>query len=248
MKTLQLNGHAALVTGSTRGIGAGIADGLQEAGARVLRHGRQPEPGQENVVLADLGSEDGVRQLLEDAFTREPELDLLVCNAGSFFDTDFLEMDVERFRKTMQLNVEQAYFLIQGFAKRLVEKGRTGSVVIISSTNGFQAEEGSTAYDTSKGALVMLTRSAALSLAPHGIRVNGVAPGLIITPLTSGWITTSPDKVRHYEKKILAGRLGNLEDCAGACVFLCSDASKYIYGQTIVVDGGLTVGQIGQFP
>ncbi len=248
MKTLQLNGRAALVTGSTRGIGAGIADGLAEAGATVLRHGRQPEPGQDNVILADLGSEEGVKQLLEDSFSRQPDLDLLVCNAGSFFDTSFLEMTPERFRKTIQLNVEQAYFLIQGFAQRLVAKGRPGAVVIISSTNGFQAEEGSTAYDTSKGALVMLTRSAALSLAPYGIRVNGVAPGLIVTPLTSGWINTSPDKVKHYEKKILAGRLGTLEDCAGACVFLCSDASKYIYGQTIVVDGGLTVGQIGSFP
>jgi NAD(P)-dependent dehydrogenase (short-subunit alcohol dehydrogenase family) len=245
MKTLQLNGHAALITGSSRGIGAGIADGFLEAGARVVRHGRSPEPGQEDVILTDLGSKEGVEQLLAQAFSREPNLDLLVCNAGSFFDTSFLEMDLERYRKTMQLNVEQAYFLIQGFAKRLVAQGRQGSVVIISSTNGFQAELGSTAYDTSKGALVMLTRSAALSLAPHGIRVNGVAPGLILTPLTSGWINSQPEKVKHYERNIPAGRIGNLEDCAGACVFLCSDAAKYIYGQTLVVDGGLTIGQIG---
>ncbi len=248
MKSFSLKGHAALVTGSTRGIGAAIADGIAESGAALLRHGRRPEPGQERVILADLSDPAGVETLVSQAFEAEPGLDLLVCNAGSFFDTEFLEMDRERFEKTMRLNVEQVYFLIQRFAKELIARGRGGSVVLISSTNGFHAEEGSTAYDTSKGALVMLTRSAAMALAPHGIRVNAVAPGLIVTPLTSGWITTQPEKVRHYEKKILARRLGTSDDCAGATVFLLSDAARYIYGQTLVVDGGLTVGQIGSFP
>ncbi len=243
-----LTGRTALVTGSTRGIGASIADGLADAGAQVLRHGRSPEPGQENVLLADLGTPEGVDSLLQQAFEAAPDLDLLVCNAGSFFDVDFFEMTHERFNKTIAVNVEQAYFLIQGFGKRLAEQGRKGAVVVISSTNGFQAENGSTAYDTSKGALVMLTRSTAMALAPHGIRVNGVAPGLIVTPLTSGWMESSPDKVAHYNKKILARRIGKGEDCAGATVFLCSDAASYIYGQTIVVDGGLTVGQIGDYP
>jgi len=246
MKTLQLHGHSALVTGSTRGIGAAIANGFEQAGAKVLRHGREPEPGQENVLLADLLTQEGQEKLLSDAFEQAPDLDLLVCNAGSFFDTAFLQMNRERYRKTMALNLEQVYFTIQGFAKRLVAEKRPGAVVIISSTNGFQAEENSTAYDTSKGGLVMLTRSTALALAPHGIRVNGVAPGLIVSPLTSGWINAQPETVKHYEKKILAKRLGKVEDCAGACVFLCSEAASYIYGQTIVVDGGLTVGQIGE--
>ena len=248
MKAFSLAGHAALVTGSTRGIGAAIADGIAEAGGAILRHGRRPEPGQERVILADLAETGGVETLLSRAFEEEPGLDLLVCNAGSFFDVPFLEMDRERFEKTIRLNVEQAYFLIQGFARELVARKRGGAVVIIGSTNGFMAEDDSTAYDTSKGALVMMTRSTAMALAPHGIRVNSVAPGLIVTPLTSGWITTQPEKVRHYEKKILARRLGTSEDCAGASVFLLSDAARYLYGQTIVVDGGLTVGQIGQFP
>lgn len=239
-----LTGHSALVTGSTRGIGAALADGLQNAGATVLRHGRTPEEGQTDVLLSDLSQPEGVDQLLKEAFEKAPGLDLLVCNAGSFYDTSFLEMDRDRFRRTMALNVEHVYFLIQGFSKRLIAERRSGAVVIISSTNGFQAENDSSAYDTSKGGLVMMTRSLAMTLAPHGIRVNGVAPGLIITPLTS-WISRSPEKVAHYNRKILARRIGNAEDCAGATTFLCSDAASYIYGQTIVVDGGLTVGQIG---
>lgn len=248
MKTFRLDGRCALVTGSTRGIGAAIADGLAQSGATVLRHGLAPEESAKEAILADLSREEGVGLLLAEALARQPGLDLLVCNAGSFFDTPFLEMDREKFAKTMRLNVEQAFFLIQGFARELIKRSRPGAVVIVGSTNGFQAEEDSVAYDTSKGALVMLTRSTALALAPHGIRVNAIAPGLIATPLTSGWLTASPEKRRHYEKKILARRIGVASDCAGACAFLCSEAASYIYGQTLVVDGGLTVGQIGSFP
>lgn len=187
-------------------------------------------------------------RLIDEAMAAEPSLDILVCNAGAFFDAPFLEMDHERFDKTIRLNVDQTYFLIQSFAKRLVAAGRPGSVVIISSINGFQAEEGSTAYDLSKGALVMMTRTLAMALAPKGIRVNGIAPGLIRTPITSRWLDARPDKTAHYERKILAGRIGMPDDCAGACVFLCGDASRYVIGQTLLVDGGLSVGQVGSMP
>jgi NAD(P)-dependent dehydrogenase (short-subunit alcohol dehydrogenase family) len=184
--------------------------------------------------------------LVAQAFTVEPSLDLLVCNAGSFFDTAFLEMTEERWERTMTLNVRASFFLAQAFAKRLAEERRTGSIVITSSTNGFQAEEDSVAYDTSKGALVMMIRSLAVSLAPHGIRVNGIAPGLIRTPLTSQWMEPrAHDLLKHYEKKILLGHVGTPQDCAGAVVFLCSDAASYITGEIIVIDGGLTVSQIG---
>jgi NAD(P)-dependent dehydrogenase (short-subunit alcohol dehydrogenase family) len=92
--------------------------------------------------------------------------------------------------------------------------------------------------------MVMMTRTLAQSLAVHGIRVNSVAPGLIKTPLTAGLLNT--DKQRHYEKKIALGRLGDPDDCAGAAVFLLSPAARYITGQVLVVDGGLTLGQIGR--
>lgn len=245
MNPFDLTGHHALVTGSTRGIGRALALGLEQVGAEVLLHGL---PGAEDsspeALREDLAGPGAPERLLEKALKAKPDLDLLVCNAGGGFDVPFPDMDRARWDKTMRLHLEAPYFLIQSFARSLGARQRSGAVVIVGSTNGFLAEADSTAYDTSKGALVMMTRTLAVALAPQGIRVNSIAPGLIRTPLTSGWMDSEPEKVAHYEKKILAGRVGIPEDCAGACVFLCSSAASYVTGQTLVVDGGLTVTQI----
>ncbi|MCF7688866.1 MAG: SDR family oxidoreductase [Cephaloticoccus sp.] len=248
MKAFSLANNAALVTGSSKGIGHAIALGLHEAGAQVVFHGNTARP--ENMpagsafVQGDLLDPTAGAQLVADAFAAKPNLDLLVANAGSFFDKPFLEMDAATWDKTMNLNVRATYFLCQAFAKELIARQRPGAMVLVSSTNGFQSEEDSTAYDSSKGALVMMTRSLAQALVEHGIRVNGLAPGLIRTPLTSA--LGFGDKAKHYEKKILLKRLGEPEDCAGTAVFLLSAASAYVVGQVVVVDGGLTVGQIGR--
>lgn len=249
MSDFSLHGHAALITGSSRGIGQGIATAMASAGAHLVLHGLDAAPGDESLrecpyLRIDLLEEGGTDRLVEEAFAANPALDLLVCNAGGYFDAPFLEMSRARWDKTMRLNVESAYFLAQSFAKQLVSRERPGAIVITSSTNGFQAEFDSTAYDTSKGALVMMTRSLALSLAEYGIRVNGVAPGFIETPLTAGALQNSSGLKEALEKKIAFGRIGRPEDCGGAAVFLCSAASSYITGQILVVDGGLTLGQL----
>jgi NAD(P)-dependent dehydrogenase (short-subunit alcohol dehydrogenase family) len=252
-KAFSLEGRAALVTGSSQGIGHGVAMGLRDAGARVVFHGLQPKgeasevPEDAAYVPCDLLNSTAPASLIDQSFAAEPSLDMLVCNAGSFFDYPVMEMTRERWDRTMALNVTAAFFLAQAFTRQLVERKRSGSIVITSSTNGFQAEADSVAYDSSKGALVMMTRSLAVSLAPFGIRVNGIAPGLIRTPLTSTWMEPrAADLLKHYEKKILLGHVGVPQDCAGAVVFLCSAAARYITGEIIVIDGGLTVSQIGQ--
>ncbi len=251
MKAFSLEGRAALVTGSSQGIGLAIAQGLHEAGAGMVCHGRQERPSEvperAAYVSCDLGSSSAPALLIEKAIAAEPGLDTLVCNAGSFFDVPFLEMTPEHWEKTMCLNLRATFFLVQAFARQLIGRGAPGSVVIVSSTNGFQGEADSVAYDTSKGGLVMMTRSLAVSLAPHRIRVNGIAPGLIRTPLTGTWMETrADDLLKHYKKKILLGNVGKPEDCTGAVIFLCSPAASYITGEIIVIDGGLTVGQVGR--
>jgi len=248
MPHFSLAGSTALVTGSSQGIGFAIAHGLHEAGAQVVFHGKDaatPSLPTGSVYLAEnLSDLEGPARLVRAAFAQRPELNLLVCNAGSFFDVPFLEMQPALWEKTINLNVRGSYFTAQAFARELVARQRPGAIVTTCSTNGFQPEDDSSAYDISKGAMVMLTRTLAQSLASHHIRVNGIAPGLIRTPLTAG--LNDAAKIRHYEKKILLGRLGEPDDCAGAVVFLLSPAARYITGQILVVDGGLTLGQIGR--
>lgn len=240
-----LTGHRALVTGSSQGIGLAIGTALREAGAYVLHHGltARPDhlPAEAGYVQADLFAPEAPEILMEAATAAD--VDLLVCNAGSFFDVPILEMTRDRWDRTLQLNVTSTFFLAQAFARSCIARGVAGRIVITASTNGFQAEADSCAYDVSKGAIMMLIRTLAVSLAPMNIRVNGIAPGLIRTPLTSGW---TGEMMQHYEKKVLTGDIGQPEDCAGAVVFLCSPAARYINGEIIVIDGGLTVGQIGR--
>ena len=247
MKAFSLEGHAALVTGSSQGIGQAIARGLAECGARIVCHGLHDQPSEVPYFACDLALPEAPADLIEKAFIAEPALDTLICNAGSFFDTPFLEMTGQEWGRTMNLNLSATFFLVQAFARRRVSLGGGGSIVIVSSTNGFQAEADSVAYDTSKGGLVMMTKSLAVSLDPHSIRVNGIAPGLIRTPLTQTWMEPrANDVLKHYEKKILLGRVGQPQDCAGAAAFLCSPAAGYITGEIIVIDGGLTTTQIGR--
>ena len=248
MPAFSLAPSSVLVTGSSQGIGHAIALAAHEAGASVIFHGKDaaaPQMPAGSVYLpGDLLDPRGPEALVRAAFAARPGLDLMVCNAGSFFDVAFHEMTPERFERTINLNVRANYFLAQAFAREMAARQRPGAMVLTSSTNGFQPEEDSTAYDTSKGGVVMLTRTLAISLAQQNIRVNGIAPGLIKTPLTAGLLNSA--KQQHYEKKIVLGRLGEPDDCAGAAVFLLSPAARYITGQIIVVDGGLTLGQIGR--
>lgn len=248
MTNPSLKDSAALVTGSSSGLGRGIADGLIEAGARVVYHGHDPRPddlADSAYVQIDLLEDGAPNRLIDRAFTSAPELNLLVCNAGSIFDIPFLEMDETRWDRTQNLNVRATYFTAQAFARRLVEHRRPGAIVITSSINGSQAEIDSSAYDTSKGALVMMTRTLAQALAPHHIRVNGIAPGMMRTPLTERWLNQDPAGAELFAKRTLLDRLGTPADCAGPVAFLLSPEAGYITGQVLAVDGGMGISQLG---
>lgn len=234
------------------GIGHAIATTAAQAGAQVILHGMEetcenlPEGG--SYISGDLTATDAASQLLDQAFALHPELSLLVCNAGSNYNAPFFEMTRERWDKTMQINLTANYFLAQEFARRLAQQERPGAIVFTGSVNGFQAELNSSAYDISKGGVVMMVRGLAMELADYKIRVNGIAPGLIYTQKTRPGIENKPGKKAHFERKILLRRIGEPEDCAGAAVFLLTGAASYITGEIIVIDGGLTISQIGDIP
>ncbi len=252
-----LNGRHAFVTGSTHGIGLEIAAALMHAGAAVLLHGRLQndvatlaaercrsagQPG--TIIFGDLAEPmpTGPLQVAERAFEQNPALDTLVCNAGTFMDDPFLQMPFETFDRTMKLNVSSQFVLIQYFARRWVEQGVRGRVLLIGSINGRLSEPMHVAYDTSKGAVEAMLRSLCVTLAPLGIRINGMAPGLIRTPLTEPAVKDARMR-RWMELHTPNGMVPGPEVCGGTAVFLLSDAAEHIHGQMLFVDGGMSVWQ-----
>ena len=253
----ELNGRHALITGSTHGIGLEIAAALLDAGSTILLHGRRPNdvatlaaercraegrPG--TIIFGDLADPmpQGPLKIAERAFEQNPGLDTLVCNAGTFMDDPFLQMSFETFDRTMKLNVYSQFVLIQHFAKRWVDQGIQGRVLLIGSINGRLSEPTHVAYDTSKGAVEAMVRSLCVTLAPLGIRINGMAPGLIRTPLTEPAVKDARMR-RWMELHTPNGQVPGPEVCGGTAVFLLSDAAAHIHGQMLLVDGGMSVWQ-----
>jgi len=243
-----------VVTGSTYGIGLGIARAMLEAGARVvLNSNKDPEDdvverlsgiGECHFVRADLSQISECYRLVEEAGTLLGGLDCLVNNAGTFVDTSFVDLDADDYDRLMNLNVRGYFFTSQAFVKAVGKRDSDASIICTGSTNGQQAEMESTLYDISKGAVLMMVRSLALVAAKQGIRVNGVAPGLIRTPLMNQLIDHRSDLLPLLESQIPLGRRGEIDDVGPAAAFLASPGAKYITGQMIYVDGGITAQQM----
>ena len=238
-----------LVTGSTQGIGAAMAAEMESAGATVIRHGHPNTKDNGltdfgDVLHTDLSSQlpASARNLAQATLAREPQTNLLVCNAGTYIDQPFLDMEFKTFEVTIQLNVTSHFVLVQEFARHWVKHNIAGRVVLTGSINGRLSEPVHVAYDTSKGAVEAMVRSLSVSLAPHGIRVNGVAPGFIQTPLTDPALKKGSQR-RWMELHTPNGTVPGPESCAGATVFLLSDAATHIHGQMLFVDGGMSVWQ-----
>ena len=252
-----LTGHAALITGSTKGVGRAIAESYARAGCHLVLHGRGMseqtrralDACREHGVRAafvegDLSGPTGpvVEQVFDAATEVEPELDILVNNAGQHYDVPFLEMDLDRYERTMRLNVASCYFLTQRFARWWVDRKVSGRVLMIGSINGRLAEVVSTAYDTSKGALEMMVKTLCVALAPHHIRVNGLAPGLVSTPQTA-WLRdrkTAADWLAYHTPN---GEIPPAGVCGPGAVYLVSDAAEHVHGHMLLVDGGMAAWQ-----
>ena len=254
---ISLKGHAALVTGGTMGVGRAIAAQLAKCGADVVLHGlRDDEAAQAAVsevrghgvrcelVTGDLTgpTDEAVAAVFEAANSTDLDIDLLMSNAGTYSEGEFLNMDLATFARTMKLNVYSHFFLIQQFARRWIENGTNGRVLLTGSINGRLAEHTHAAYDTSKGAVEMMVKTLAVTLSPHNIRVNGMAPGLVRTPLTAPALDL-PGVTEWMKLHTPNGQVPGPEACAGAAAFLVSDEAYHIQGQMLLVDGGMSAWQ-----
>jgi len=254
---INLKGHAALVTGSSKGVGRAIAEACAAAGADVVINGRefgfdarevlkrcQTLGVSASFVAADLSdpTEKVVGELFEQTLATQSDIDILINNAGQYFDVPFERMDIERFEKTIRLNVTSAYFLTQRFVNHWIANKTAGRVLFIGSVNGRLAEPVSTAYDISKGAIEMMVKTLAVALAPRNIRVNGLAPGLVRTPQTS-WLDREPEKTRWIAHHTPNGQIPDADVCGPGAVYLVSDAASHVYGHMLMIDGGMSAWQ-----
>jgi glucose 1-dehydrogenase len=259
---IHLRGHSALITGSSKGVGRSIAEAFAAAGAHVVLHGRSRDAAAEEAiancqqhgvqvefVTGDLMGETmpAVDRLFAAAIAAMPEIDILVNNAGTYIDKPFLEMDWDTYDRTMRLNVAAPYFLTQKFAQHWVANQAAGRVLMIGSINGRLAEPTHSCYDSSKGAIDAMVRSLCVSLAPLGIRVNGLAPGLVRTPLTA--VIDRDERFRRWmELHTPSGQVPGSDVCGSGAVYLCSDDAWHVHGQMLLVDGGMSAWQQPDVP
>ena len=250
-----LSGRTALVTGGGRGIGKAIALGLAEAGADVIVASRKREACEATVgeieaigrrawaIPSDLSKLDDAERLVETALDRAGRIDILVNNAAFAWGAPMLDHRPEDWDRVFDLNVRGLFFLSQQVARHMIDAGG-GNIIHISSIAALRGAsddlEPSIAYTASKGALHTLTRDMAIKLAPHGIRVNAIAPGAFDTDMLA-YIKSDPKRHAAFLDRMPLARVGQDDDAKGAAVYLASPASAFVTGQILVVDGGWSV-------
>ncbi len=250
---IRLDGKVAVVTGAGRGIGQGIALRLAEAGAVVVLVDRdgpaaravadtiRGEGGVADAVEADVSDETAVRSLVHAALDDRGGIDVLVNNAGIFPMCPVLQMETADFDRVIAVNLRGVFLCVREVALAMVERGRGGTIVNVTSVDAVHPSMvGLSHYDASKHGVWGFTKNVALELAPHGIRVNAVAPGAVLTPGVEEMMGGgSAEAVAAFSARIPEGRMGDPDEIARAVLFLVSDMSSYMTGSQVVVDGGV---------
>ena len=241
-----LSGRRALVTGSSQGIGLALARGLAGAGAHVVLNGRDPArlaaaleqvPGA-GTLLVDVTDHDAVRAAIDGYEAEEGAIDIVVNNAGMQHRAPLEAFPADAFERLLRTNVSSVFNVGQACARHMIARGR-GKIINIASVNAAVARASIAPYTATKGAVVNLTKGMATDWARHGLTCNAIAPGYIRTPMNDA-LAADPAFTSWLEARTPAGRWGRSEELVGACVFLASDASSFVNGTVIYVDGGIT--------
>ncbi|MBS0592942.1 MAG: SDR family oxidoreductase [Proteobacteria bacterium] len=254
MNLFDLSGRVAVITGSSRGIGRAIAERFAEHGAKVAISSRKLEPcrevadalnarhgaGTAIAVAANISSKAALQHLVDEAAAKLGPIDVLVCNAASNpYYGPMAGIADEQFRKVLDNNILSNHWLIGMVAPGMCAR-RSGSIVIVSSIGGLRGSPVIGAYCISKAADLQLARNLAVEYGPHNVRVNCIAPGLIKTDFARALWEDAPMLAQRSAATPLR-RIGEPDEIAGAAVFLASQAGAFVTGQTIVVDGGVTI-------
>ncbi|MGY8633311.1 SDR family oxidoreductase [Bradyrhizobium sp. 14AA] len=237
LSAFSLAGKIAVVTGASRGIGAAIASGLQDAGAKVFglsRSGTAPQG--VTAIACDLSDDAAIESAFRTVAAQDGRLDVLVNAAGISLPAQSCDSELARFRATVATDLTGVYATVLA-AHPLLKNAGSAAIVNVTSINSVRGFPGNPGYVAAKAGLAGLTRALAVDYAPDGIRVNALAPGYVATEMTA---TSYADPVMHEARRrhTMLGRWGQPADMVGAAVFLASEASAYVTGQEIFVDGG----------
>jgi NAD(P)-dependent dehydrogenase (short-subunit alcohol dehydrogenase family) len=246
----RFSGKVALVTGAARGMGASIASAFVDEGASVLLFDRDAAglehlqsrlagaDGRALAVTGDVAYREDVHRAVAAAVAEWDRLDVVVAQAGIGNLVPLDEIDDDTWRRMIEVNLGGVFLSVQEGA-RAMRAG--GAIVVTASTNAFFVEAQTAHYSASKGGVRTFVRAAALDLAPRGIRINVIHPGIIRTPLAS-WIDEHPRAAASYLERVPLNRFGDPEEIASVALFLASDAASYMTGADVVVDGGVSLG------
>ena len=247
----RLDGKVALVTGATRGIGLGIARALAEAGAHVVMSSRVPKPDvvaelkraghKIDYIQADMQDRAAPAKLIADTIALAGKLDILVNNAGVAQHGETDTFPAEQYDRLMEINLHSVFRACQAALGPMM-KQKSGVILNIGSISGYISNipQPQAAYNASKAAVHMLTKSLASDYAAQGIRANAIAPGYIETDMTSGGLS-DPEWGPIWRQMTPLPMVGTADDIGAAALYLCSDASRYVTGEVLVIDGGYTV-------